>query len=56
MNQPAASDSSLHIVRLGKSDWRVCDVQGELLGYIERLNQERYQVVWMTDPMNWGYV
>jgi hypothetical protein len=47
----------LSIVRLGKTDWRVSSGEGgeELLGYIERQRGGRFEVVWMTDPMRWGY-
>jgi hypothetical protein len=38
-------------------DWRA-SATGEpdqLLGYIERQRGDRYEVLWMTDPMRWGY-
>jgi hypothetical protein len=46
------------IVRLGRTDWRVSSAADpdELLGYIERQRSGRYEVVWMADPMRWGYV
>ncbi len=48
---------ALSIVRLGKSDWRVSSAvdPDELLGYIERQRTGRFEVVWMSDPMRWGY-
>jgi hypothetical protein len=47
----------LSIVRLGKTDWRVSSGENaeDLLGYIERQRGGRFEVVWMTDPMRWGY-
>jgi hypothetical protein len=47
----------VEIVRLGRSDWRVNDATDAslLLGYIERQRSGRYEVMWMTDPMRWGY-
>jgi hypothetical protein len=51
------SYDGLEIVRLGRAEWRVNDSteSGRLLGYIERQNAGRYEVMWMTDPMRWGY-
>jgi hypothetical protein len=46
----------LDVVRLGKTDWRVSGAGGELLGYIERQHSDRFEIVWMTDPMHWGYI
>jgi hypothetical protein len=47
----------VEIVRLGRGDWRVNDAAhpDRLLGYIERQRSGRFEVMWMTDPMRWGY-
>jgi hypothetical protein len=49
--------SSLEVVRLGRFEWRVSSESesSELLGYIERQRTGRFEIVWMTDPMRWGY-
>lgn len=49
--------ASLAIVRLGRAEWRVSDAagDGQLLGYIERLRADRFELVWMSDPIRWGY-
>lgn len=49
--------ASLAIVRLGRAEWRVSDAsdQGQLLGYVERLRTDRFELVWMSDPIRWGY-
>ncbi len=54
--QPKSVDG-IELVRLGRAEWRVNDANdaGRLLGYIERQRGDRYEVVWMTDPMRWGY-
>jgi hypothetical protein len=47
----------VEIVRLGRGDWRVNDAADpdRPLGYIERQRSGRFEVMWMTDPMRWGY-
>jgi hypothetical protein len=47
----------LDVVRLSRTDWRVSKraEPEQLLGYIERQRGDRYEVLWMTDPMRWGY-
>ena len=49
--------SGLTVVRLGRTDWRVTSdaSPNEVLGFIERQRSGRFEVVWMTDPMRWGY-
>ncbi|HEY5229697.1 MAG TPA: hypothetical protein VIJ11_02245, partial [Galbitalea sp.] len=32
------------------------DDQGRLLGFIERLWPDRYEILWLTEPPRWGYV
>jgi hypothetical protein len=54
-DQTALSD--LDVVRLSRTDWRVSRVgrPDQVLGYVERQRVDRYEIVWMTDPMRWGY-
>ena len=49
--------STLSVVRLDKTDWRVSDaVQPDLiLGFIERQRASRFEITWMSDPIRWGY-
>ncbi len=67
MSRPRArltkpGSEGLEIVRLGRAEWRISDARvdgpgsARLLGYVERLLRHRYEVVWMTDPIRWGYV
>ena len=57
-----ATPDWLEIVRVGRAEWRISDTRvdsfdsARLLGYVERLLRNRYELVWMTDPMRWGYV
>jgi hypothetical protein len=55
--KPVSELGALIVVRLGKADWRISSVTNpeELLGYIERQRGGRFEVMWMTDPMRWGY-
>jgi len=48
---------SLAVVRLGRAEWRVSDAgdANELLGFIERQTAGRFEIVWMSDPIRWGY-
>jgi hypothetical protein len=48
---------TLEVVRLGRTEWRVADAATpeNLLGFIERQRADRFEVVWMSDPMRWGY-
>jgi hypothetical protein len=58
---PESSTDRLEVIRLSWSEWRISDSRlpdsdpDRLLGYVERLSRRRYEVVWMTDPMRWGY-
>jgi hypothetical protein len=55
--QQPQSVGAIELVRLGRTEWRVSDASdpARLLGYIERQRGDRFEVVWMTDPMRWGY-
>ena len=48
---------ALEIIRLGRAEWRVSDAANPelLLGFIERQRADLFEVVWMSDPMRWGY-
>jgi hypothetical protein len=50
--------ASLEVVRLGRAEWRVSEASatGRLLGFIERQKVDRFEIVWMSDPLRWGYV
>jgi hypothetical protein len=58
---PRDTPDWLEGVRLSRTDWRVSDARvpaaepGYLLGYVERLLRDRYEILWMTDPMRWAY-
>ena len=47
----------IDVVRLSRTDWRVSrsDEPERVLGYVERQGANRFEIVWMTDPMRWGY-
>jgi hypothetical protein len=42
---------------LSRTEWRVLDATdaGRIVGFIERLSGGRFEIVWMSDPMRWGY-
>ena len=52
----------LEVIRIGKKDWRVSDTRRDagdparLLGFIERIRRDRYEVLWMTAPLRWAYL
>ena len=52
----------LEVIRIGRKDWRVSDTRREvgdaarLLGFIERISRDRYEVLWMTEPLRWAYL
>lgn len=52
-----ASFPSLEVVRLGRAEWRISDAAepAQLLGFIERQRAGRFEVVWLSDPVRWGY-
>jgi hypothetical protein len=51
----------LEVLRLDRKDWRISDARVEkseprrLLGYIERLRRDRYEILWLTEPVGWAY-
>jgi hypothetical protein len=55
-------DDWLEVIRLDRLDWRVSDLRvdqadaGHLLGYIERVHRDRYELFWIIDPVRWSYV
>jgi hypothetical protein len=58
---PPVAAEWLEILHTGKSDWRVCDSRleaddpGHLLGFVERLGRDRYEILWLTEPPRWAY-
>ena len=63
----SAADSArtadwLEVTRIGKRDWRVSDTRREvgdstrLLGFVERIRRDRFEVLWMTEPLRWAYL
>lgn len=59
---PTGVGSRLEVVRLDKTSWRVSDPSidergsARLLGYLERLARDRYEVLWLDSPVCWAYV
>jgi hypothetical protein len=49
--------NGLNVVKLDRTDWRISSMTEpeDLLGYIERQRGGRFEVLWMSDPMRWGY-
>jgi hypothetical protein len=51
----------LEVLRLSSTDWRVSDSRlaasdpDRLLGYVERFLRDRYEVLWIGEPMRWAY-
>ena len=54
--------AGLEVIRLDRTGWRISDPSiddggsGRLLGYIERLRSDRYEVLWLAAPISWAYV
>ena len=52
----------IEVIRLNRTAWRISNSpidQGDaarLLGYIERLANDRYEVLWLAAPISWAYV
>jgi hypothetical protein len=52
----------MDVAQLDRSSWRISDPNADerdpsrLLGYIERLERGRYEVLWLGAPMAWAYV
>jgi hypothetical protein len=59
---PQGTAEWLEVFHIGKNEWRVSDsrleagTDGRLLGFVERLSRDRYEVLWMTEPPRWAYV
>lgn len=62
VRSPANSTVGLEVIRLDRTGWRISNsfikdgVPGRLLGYIERLDRDRYEVLWIAAPISWAYV
>ncbi len=57
-----ATAAALEVIRLNRAEWRVSDLAlpgGDplrLLGYVERLARDEYEVLWIKPPLGWSYV
>lgn len=48
--------AALEVVRLGRTEWRVSEASDRaLLGFIERQRRDRFEILWMSEPLRWGY-
>ena len=62
VRSPANTTAGLEVIRLDRTGWRISNsfitegVPGRLLGYIERLDRDRYEVLWIAAPISWAYV
>ena len=56
------TNPGIEVIRLDRTGWRISNSsidQGDssrLLGYIERLDSDRYEVLWLAAPISWAYV
>ena len=52
----------IEVIRINRTAWRISNSSidqgdsGRLLGYIERLANDRYEVLWLAAPISWAYV
>ena len=52
----------LEVIRLNRTGWRVSNScidegdPGRVLGYVERLGSDRYEVLWLAAPISWAHV
>jgi len=59
---PSGTAEWVEVRSIGKTEWRVSDSRqevgstGHVLGFIEQLRRDRYELVWMTEPPRWAYV
>ena len=57
--RPAAM---LEVIRLDGSRWRISDSTEDehdphsVLGYVERLEHDKYEVLWLAAPVAWAFV
>ena len=57
-----ATIAALEVIRLDGSRWRISDSTVNeddsrwLLGYVERLEHDRYEVLWLAAPVTWAFV
>jgi hypothetical protein len=62
MLAPSTAAEWLEVVRTGKTDWRVSDSRRNsgdperVVGFVERMGRARFEILWMTNPLRWGYV
>ena len=54
--------AALEVIALGGSRWRISDSTVNehdprwLLGYVERLEYDKYEVLWLAAPVTWAFV
>jgi len=54
--------AGIEVIRLNRTAWRISNSSidegdpGRLLGYIERLESDRYEVLWLAAPVSCAYV
>ena len=59
---PSSTTDGIEVIRLNRTSWRISDSSIEegdsdrLLGYIGRLESDRYEVLWLAAPISWAYV
>lgn len=52
----------LELEQLSRHDWRVSDARalatdpGRIIGFIERLSRDRFEVLWLVEPPLWAYI
>jgi hypothetical protein len=54
----ALDTASVSVRKTGRNDWRVTRVNDDSLqplGFVEQLGPRRFEIVWMSDPIRWGY-
>ena len=58
----SSTNAGLEVIRLDRTGWRISDSSidegssDRLLGYIERLKSDRFEVLWLAAPIGWAYV
>ncbi|MBC7595357.1 MAG: hypothetical protein H7288_15700 [Kineosporiaceae bacterium] len=62
VRSPEHSTAGLEVTRLDRTSWCISNSfinegdSGRLLGYIEGLERDRYEVLWIAAPISWAYV
>ncbi|NYF09015.1 hypothetical protein HDC94_000171 [Leifsonia sp. AK011] len=59
---PVATSVPLEVIRLDHSSWRISNSlidpadHARIMGFIERLERDRFEVLLLTPPTGWAYV